>query len=170
MTFRPASFKTLLLTALLVLSIGVLAACSVGGDDDGDNAASSDATATLTATAPVGEETSNQPVGQPTSVDDDASNDDSAIMVYDLDGDGQVDRAELFSLADLVEEVNPAVVTVINMQTFGGFYDQQGEPQTAGTGTGFFISEDGYLVTNNHVVEGSEEIEVIFADGNEAEA
>ena len=181
MTFRPASFKTFLLTALLVLSIGVLAACSAGGGDDGDDAASSDVTATLTATAPAGEETSNQPetateesdnqpVGQPTSVDDDVTNDDDALMVYDLDGDGQVDRAELFSLADLVEEVNPAVVTVINLQTFGGFYDQQGEPQTAGTGTGFFISEDGYLVTNNHVIDGSEDISVIFADGTEVEA
>ena len=179
---RPALFRTFILSAILVLAIGLLAACSTGsgGDDDADGTESSNSTSTLTTTAPEGEETSNQPatetnepVGQQTSVsedEDDDTNDGDPIMVYDLDGDGQVDQAELFSLADLVEEVNPAVVTVINQQTFGGFYDQQGEPQTAGTGTGFFITEDGYLVTNNHVVEGSDDVSVIFADGTEVDA
>jgi len=164
-----------------MLSIGLLAACSVGGnsDDAVDDTGSVDGTATLTATAPAGEQTSNQaaatatdePVGQQTSVAEENDSDDADPMqIYDIDGDGVVDRAEIFSLADLVEEVNPAVVTVINQQTFGGFYDQQGEPQTAGTGTGFFISEDGYLVTNNHVVEGSDDVSIIFADGTEVEA
>ena len=176
---RPASFRTLFLTIVLIVSIGLLAACSVGDSgDDADDSGSTNATATLTATAPEGEETANQPatptdepVGQQTSIsEDDASDDGDAMQIYDIDGDGQIDRAEIFSLADLVEEVNPAVVTVINQQTFGGFYDQQGEPQTAGTGTGFFISEDGYLVTNNHVVEGSDDISIIFADGTEVDA
>lgn len=180
MTSRPALFRALILTVILVFTIGLLAACSTSGDDDADDAGSNDGTATLTMTAPEGEETSNQPatatdepVGQQTSVsqnEDDSGDDGDPIMIYDLDGDGQVDQAELFSLADLVEQVNPAVVTVINQQTFGGFYDQSGEPQTAGTGTGFFISEDGYLVTNNHVVEGSDDVSVIFADGTEVEA
>ncbi len=179
MTSRLTLFRTLILSVILVVTIGLLAACSTGGNnDDSDDAGASDTTSTLTTTAPEGEETSNQPatetnepVGQQTSVstNDDESGDDP-LMVYDLDGDGQVDQAELFSLADLVEEVNPAVVTVINQQEFDGFYDQQGEPQTAGTGTGFFITEDGYLVTNNHVVEGSDDVSVIFADGTEVDA
>lgn len=42
---------------------------------------------------------------------------------------------------------------------------QQGEgPLAAGTGSGFFISPDGYIVTNNHVVENAEEIVVRLAD------
>lgn len=180
MISRPASLRTLILTVVLIFSIGLLAACSIGDDDDGGDYGSANATATLTESAPQGEETSNQPatptdepVGQQTSVsgdNEDDENGDDPIQVYDLDGDGQVDQAELFSLADLVEQVNPAVVTVINQQTFGGFYDQSGEPQTAGTGTGFFISEDGYLVTNNHVVEGSDDISIIFMDGTEVDA
>jgi|GEM_PF-682744 len=176
MTSRAATLRAFALTLVLILTIGLLTACSTGGgDDDGDDADTSTASPTATVPAPEGEETSNQPatetnepVGQETNVSEDDANDDP-IMIYDLDGDGQVDRAELFSLADLVEEVNPAVVTVINQQEFGGFFNQQGDPQTAGTGTGFFISEDGYLVTNYHVVEGSDELRVIFADGTEVD-
>jgi serine protease Do len=37
-------------------------------------------------------------------------------------------------------------------------------------GSGFFISEDGYLVTNNHVVEGGESFAVVMDDGTEIDA
>ncbi len=75
------------------------------------------------------------------------------------------------SIADIVAEVNDGVVTVINQQQFRGFFDEpSGDLQPAGTGTGFVISEDGYIVTNQHVVEGSESLEVIFANGERAEA
>src|SRR5688500_2278335 len=39
-----------------------------------------------------------------------------------------------------------------------------------GSGSGFVISTDGYLVTNNHVVEGANNIKVTFADGIERSA
>lgn len=55
---------------------------------------------------------------------------------------------------DAVSKTLPAVVTVINQSGFG-----------AGSGSGFFINNDGYLVTNNHVVEGGREINVIYAQG-----
>jgi 2-alkenal reductase len=179
MNSRLAPFRALILAVVLVFTIGLLAACSTGGSGDDDNADSTPGASTpsITATAPEGEQTSNQeptatdePVGQETANVEDTNANDDPIMVYDLDGDGQVDQAELFSLADLVEQVNPAVVTVLNLQEFGGFYNQQGDPETAGSGTGFFISEDGYLVTNNHVVEGSDELSVIFSDGTEVPA
>ncbi|MFZ1682257.1 MAG: Do family serine endopeptidase [Rhizobiaceae bacterium] len=37
-------------------------------------------------------------------------------------------------------------------------------------GSGFFVSEDGYLVTNNHVVEGGQEFTVLLDDGKELDA
>jgi len=172
MRSRPALFRTFIIVALLVVTMGMLAACSTGGGDDANTPEANGDTATMTSSAPTGQETSNQPATatkEPATQQTTTSNDDP-IKVYDSNGDGKIDQAELFSLADMVEQVNPAVVTVINKQTFGGFYDQSGEPQTAGTGTGFFISKDGYLVTNNHVVEGSEELSVIFADGTQVDA
>ena len=52
---------------------------------------------------------------------------------------------------------------------FKFFYGDQGrnEPQ-GGLGSGVIISESGYILTNNHVVEGADEIEVILNDSRKA--
>jgi 2-alkenal reductase len=72
------------------------------------------------------------------------------------------------SVADIVEQVNPAVVTVANLQQTVNPYSGQStsrEPVAVGSGSGFIISEDGYVVTNFHVTEGGVEFEVRFLDG-----
>ncbi|MGJ3263199.1 MAG: Do family serine endopeptidase [Salinarimonas sp.] len=43
-------------------------------------------------------------------------------------------------------------------------------PRRGAQGSGFFISGDGYLVTNNHVVEGAETVEVLMDDGSTFDA
>ncbi|MDQ0463526.1 serine protease Do [Caulobacter ginsengisoli] len=43
-------------------------------------------------------------------------------------------------------------------------------PKQQSQGSGFFISADGYIVTNNHVVEGADDIKVIMKDGRELKA
>ncbi len=51
--------------------------------------------------------------------------------------------------------------------------DSDGEGSTRearSLGSGFFISGDGHIVTNNHVVEGATEIQVVLEDGRELEA
>ena len=59
------------------------------------------------------------------------------------------------SIADIAARVQPAVVQ-LNVTT----------PQGGGTGSGFVISDDGYIITNNHVAgDAAGEIEVAFADG-----
>ncbi|MCA0001913.1 MULTISPECIES: Do family serine endopeptidase [unclassified Mesorhizobium] len=45
-----------------------------------------------------------------------------------------------------------------------------GEPRPVAQGSGFFISEDGYLVTNNHVVEEGTAFTVVTNDGKELDA
>ncbi len=74
---------------------------------------------------------------------------------------------------EVVRRVAPAVVTVINLQTVEGLgtdsasggFGPEGQLQPAGSGTGFIISEEGYIVTNWHVVTGGDEFQVSFADG-----
>lgn len=58
-----------------------------------------------------------------------------------------------------VQRVQPAVVTVLNQGRFG-----------FGSGSGVIISQEGYIVTNNHVVEGAQQLSVLFSDGRQAEA
>jgi S1-C subfamily serine protease len=66
-----------------------------------------------------------------------------------------------------VKRVGPAVVTVVNtmpqQRVFGFFGDSIQQPK--GSGSGVIISPQGYIVTNNHVVENYEALQVIFADG-----
>ena len=107
-----------------------------------------------------------------------------------------VAQARPDSLADLVEEVSPAVVnistsTVVASRSgpqgivpegspfedfFREFQDRQGQGdqnrprRSAALGAGFVISEDGYVVTNNHVIEGADEILVEFFSGEELPA
>jgi len=57
-------------------------------------------------------------------------------------------------LTSLYEQVNPGVVTIIA-------YSNMGE----GSGSGFVYDYDGHIITNYHVVEDAETIEVAFASG-----
>ena len=116
----------------------------------------------------------------------------------------QVQGVQIPSFADLVEKVNPAVVSVRVKSTqpdTSSFDDQDfpfqfqpGSPMerffrqfrqqnpdsgpqqrprggfSMSLGSGFFISEDGYLVTNNHVVDKGSSFTVVMDDGTELPA
>ena len=51
-----------------------------------------------------------------------------------------------------------------------GSYRRSPNPQTRSLGSGFIISKDGYILTNNHVVENASQILVRFSDRSELEA
>jgi S1-C subfamily serine protease len=75
--------------------------------------------------------------------------------------------AEL-STQDLVARVAPAVVSIVTESvSYNWFW--QAVPQT-GAGSGIIISPDGYIVTNNHVVDGATKVTVTVSDGDTFEA
>lgn len=47
---------------------------------------------------------------------------------------------------------------------------KKNEPVQSGLGSGVIISEDGYIVTNNHVVDGADKLEVLFNDNSSYDA
>jgi serine protease Do len=68
------------------------------------------------------------------------------------------------STQELVTEVAPAVVSIVT-ETVSYNWFWQAVPQT-GAGSGIIISSDGYIVTNNHVVEGAQKVTVTLSDGS----
>lgn len=71
------------------------------------------------------------------------------------------------SITEAFEKVAPAVVTVSTKGvTSNGFFQQQYE----GVGSGFIINEDGYILTNYHVIEGASEISVTLSDNTNVAA
>jgi serine protease DegQ len=53
---------------------------------------------------------------------------------------------------------------------FKFFFGEQGNEPQAGLGSGVIVSPSGYILTNNHVVEGADEIEVVLNDSRSARA
>jgi serine protease Do len=73
------------------------------------------------------------------------------------------------TITQVVQQVGPAVVTVVG--TIPGQMTFFGRTTSSDvSGSGVFISEDGYILTNNHVVEDTTELWVILADGSKQEA
>ncbi len=75
-----------------------------------------------------------------------------------------------YPAVNVVEQVGPAVVTVINEQTVQGGLGTSTQLQPVGSGTGFIIDDQGHIVTNWHVVTGGQQFQVVFANGESREA
>lgn len=72
------------------------------------------------------------------------------------------------SITQAVKRVEPAVMGVVNYTQISDLFSQQTKLQPTGVGTGVLIEKAnrfGYLVTNNHVVEGAAKVEVVMGTG-----
>ena len=84
------------------------------------------------------------------------------------------------SFSAAARQAAPAVVSIntskavrhprSNDPWFQFFFGDQGAQAQAGLGSGVIVSPDGYILTNNHVVEGADEIEVTLTDSRRARA
>lgn len=72
------------------------------------------------------------------------------------------------NLADVVASIENSVVSITTEQiSYGSIF---GNYVTSGAGSGVIISEDGYIITNQHVIDGATRITVATRDGNSYEA
>jgi serine protease Do/serine protease DegQ len=92
--------------------------------------------------------------------------------------------ARVASYADIVEPVQKEVVSIestkilheriqanpLLRQFFGDIPDQDRESKEMGLGSGVIVSSDGYILTNNHVVENADELTVELSDGRKMAA
>jgi serine protease Do len=70
-----------------------------------------------------------------------------------------------FPVAQIAKNVGPAVVGVANFQASQSYFANSGL-QEAGSGSGFIIdAQKGYIVTNNHVIDGAQKVTVSLSDG-----
>ena len=97
------------------------------------------------------------------------------------------------SFADLVERVSPSVVSVLVEREFEGRpqlpsmmeeffqfrfgpqgpneqFEERGAQRMRAEGSGFFVDNDGHIVTNNHVVDGADVVKVRLSNGEELDA
>ncbi|WP_322802372.1 S1C family serine protease, partial [Thermoflexus sp.] len=77
-------------------------------------------------------------------------------------------RALEAAFISVYQRVSPSVVHITTRATAFDLF--RGPVYQEGTGSGFVWDTEGHIVTNNHVVEGADQIEVILADGTTASA
>ncbi len=144
---KKSSYVLLSLIVLLGVLVGVIGGGVMGGVAGYYMAQM--AIPTASAAQPIAAITNPTAPSQPASTTNVTLKEDSAII-------------------DAVRKVNPAVVTVINnltpQRTFRGTL-----AQTA-SGSGVVIDAKGFIVTNNHVVQGARSLQVIYSDGTKVDA
>jgi len=103
------------------------------------------------------------------------------IDLISIDEDLQIQKNGSYTDSELLDAYSNTVVNVaktvskavvhIKVKKIGQDQRQPGNGKNSfGTGSGFIISTDGYIVTNNHVVNNTKKIQVTLSDGRELEA
>jgi 2-alkenal reductase len=135
------SLRGLLLMLALISSLVTASGCSLSSVPSANK-------------APTAGTTTQQPDATP----------GPAQAVGQVGGSWQI-PAEQQAVVKIVEQVGPAVVTVVNRIESGGFGGEA-------SGSGVIIDKEGRIITNNHVIEGASEgsISVIYQNGETAPA
>jgi 2-alkenal reductase len=151
----PMKNKTYVILFLGLILPLITAACSIGAFLPD---VSEEMPEALLATATSGEidaqriPVTNDEINEAAVSEVDTTSEAIVPVPAELDGEQSV-------LVELYARANPSVV---NITIYGG---QNGLVIPLGQGSGFVIDQDGHIVTNAHVVDSAEQVEVIFSDG-----
>lgn len=68
----------------------------------------------------------------------------------------------LYDLSNIIDNILPTVVSIntIRNETYNNNYMEENSPETISLGSGFLISEDGYIITNYHVIKDGKKINI----------
>ena len=137
--------KTILRFLLILAFSTLVAACGPAAQPVDTGAIAATVAAQLRSELPQAETATVTP--QPTA---------GILPVADTTNQAQASADLQASLIDVYQKANPSVVYII--------------VPPLGTGSGFVYNDDGIIVTNNHVVQGGRNFEVVFAGGERLEA
>ena len=105
---------------------------------------------------------------------------DATVSVVSAPSD-KATAAGTAGLSEAARRAAPTVVSVFTNNTsaqnphrndpwFKYFYGEQNQQPQSGVGSGVIVSPEGYVLTNNHVVEQMDDIEIMLTDGRHAKA
>jgi len=107
----------------------------------------------------------------------------TGVTLLEAPSDASLGAVQPGSLSPAAKVASPAVVSIATTQAktpnenyqndpwFRFFYgDREDDVPQQGLGSGVIVSPEGYILTNNHVIEGAQEIEVTLSDSRHAAA
>ncbi len=86
----------------------------------------------------------------------------TTLLTESTDESKVVTSLVLPSLADVVEEIEPWVVSITTERFVRGFFSTF---RDEGAGSGFIVRPDGYIVTNEHVIRGAQQLQAHLSNG-----
>lgn len=97
------------------------------------------------------------------SLSSQADNTNNTTETKDSNNEGiSVNGIYLYDLSSIIDNILPTVVTIntIKNNTYNTEYNTEETPETVSLGSGFLISEDGYIITNYHVIKDGEKVNI----------